>query len=131
MPHLTLEYTANLDPWAGDPDLLLNLHRLLQAEADIKIENCKSRWRMVEEWVIADGVGESAFVHLDVRFLEGRSATMKQAIGEGSLELLRAHFEDAEKGLDLQITVEIQDIRRAAYFKYPPGTLGPPSLSVV
>ena len=28
-------------------------------------------------------------------------------------------------GIRLQITVEIQDIRRASYFKYPAGTLTP------
>ncbi len=29
MPHLTLEYTTNLDEWANDPALLISLHRLL------------------------------------------------------------------------------------------------------
>ena len=53
MPHLTLEYTANLDEWASGSRVLLSLHRLLDA-AGIKIENCKSRWRMVEEWVVAE-----------------------------------------------------------------------------
>ena len=38
---------------------------------------------------------------------------------------------EASDDLALQITVEIQDIRRASYFKYPPGTLGPPPLSLV
>jgi 5-carboxymethyl-2-hydroxymuconate isomerase len=133
MPHLTLEYTANLDEWAADPGLLVDLHRLLAA-VGVKIENCKSRWRMVEEWVVADGEGPAAFVHLDIRFLEGRSPQVKQAIGNGALDLLCDHFArgvEGLRGLDFQITVEIQDIQRAAYFKYPPGTLGPPSLSVV
>lgn len=133
MPHITLEYTANLDEWAADPGLLVSLHRILEA-AGIKIENCKSRWRMVEEWVTGSGEGESAFVHLDIRFLEGRTPDVKQSIGEGAVELLHDHFLAAIEGpdpLDLQITVEIQDIRRAAYFKHPPGTLGPPPLTVV
>ncbi len=133
MPHLTLEYTSNLDEWAADPDLLLSLHRLLEA-AGIKIENCKSRWRMAEEWVTGDGQGESAFVHLDIRFLEGRKPDVKRMIGEGAVELLQDHFQpaaDRSDGLDLQITVEIQDIRRADYFKSPPGTIGPPPLSIV
>ena len=134
MPHLTLEYTANLDEWASDPGLLIRLHRLLESAAGIKIENCKSRWRMAEEWVVGDGQGESAFIHLDVRFLEGRAPEVKQAVGNGAVELLHDHFApalDRPDPLDMQITVEIQDIQRASYFKYPPGTLGPPSLSLV
>jgi len=79
-------------------------------------------------------------VHLDVRFLEGRAPEIKQAVGNGAVELLHDHFALALDGpdplgetnpLDVQITVEIQDIQRASYFKYPPGTLGPPSLSLV
>ena len=133
MPHLTLEYTANLDEWASSSRVLLSLHRLLDA-AGIKLENCKSRWRMVEERLVGDGEWESAFVHLDIRFLEGRPPDVKQAIGEGAVELLHDHFTaavEANDDLDLQITVEIQDIHRATYFKYPPGTLGPPPLSLV
>jgi len=131
MPHLTLEYTANLKERAPDPDLLLSLHRLLESVAGIKIGNCKSRWRRLEEWLVGDGKGESAFVHLDLRFLEGRPLSVKQAVGAGAMELLRAHFAPASKGLDLQITVEVGDIQKATYFKDPPGTLGPPSLSLI
>ena len=131
MPHLTLEYTMNLDEWASDPGLLLNLHRVLESVAGIKIGNCKSRWRMVEDWVVGDGEGESAFVHLDIRFLEGRRLEIQRAVGAGAVELLRAHFASAPDELDLQITVEVHEIRRSTYFKHPPGTLGPPTLSVV
>jgi len=131
MPHLTLEYTTNLDEWASDPGLLLTLHRMLESVAGIQIENCKSRWRMVDEWVVGDGKGESAFVHLDLRFLEGRPMSVKQAVGAGGLEILRAHLASVSDQLNLQITVEVQDIRKATYFKDPPGTLGPPTLSLV
>ena len=131
MPHLTLEYTANLDEWANDPDLLRSLHRLLHSAAGIKIENCKSRWRMVEEWVVGEGVGESAFLHLDLRFLEGRPLSTKEAVGSGALDLIKKHFASTPEELGLQITVEIQDIKKETYFKDPPGTLGPPTLSVV
>lgn len=131
MPHLTLEYTSNLDEWANDVTLLLDLHGLLKSEAGIKIENCKSRWRMAEEWAIGDGATEGAFVHLDLRFLEGRSPRVKQAVGLAALERLRNHFGEVPEELNLQVTVEVRDIEKAAYFKYPPGTLGPPSLTIV
>jgi len=132
MPHLNLEYTANLDEWGYQSDVLLSLHRLLESVGGIKIENCKSRCRVAEDWLVADGTTDSAFVHLDIRFLEGRPVDLKQAIGHGALEILREHFTPAyEEVGDLQITVEIHDIQRATYFKDPPGTLGPPPLSLV
>lgn len=131
MPHLTLEYTANLEDRAPDAQLLLSLHGLLKDVAGIKIENCKSRWRRVDNWVAGTGEEESAFVHLNLRFLEGRRLNLQQAVGAGAIDILRTHFTPVPIGLDLQITVEIEEIRKSTYFKDPPGTLGPPPLSIV
>ncbi|MFC1574834.1 5-carboxymethyl-2-hydroxymuconate Delta-isomerase [Gemmatimonadota bacterium] len=127
MPHLTLEYTSNLADRKPTPQLMLGIHRHLESSAGIKIGNCKTRWREVGEWVVGDGAGPSAFVHLDVRFLEGRTEEVRRAVGAGALELLKTHFLPAPEGVDLQITVEIQEIREGVYFKDPSGTLsGPP-----
>ena len=125
MPHLTLEYTANLDHAAPTPELMLALHHLLNAEASIRMENCKSRWRKVDDWVVGSGQGETAFVHLDLRFMEGRPLEIQRAVGEGALTALRNHFKEGPPGVDLQITVEVGEIRKATYFKFPEGTLGP------
>lgn len=131
MPQITLEYTGNLWETPPNRDLLLSIHRLLESAAGIKIGNCKSRWRELEDWVVGDGEGESAFVHLDMRILEGRQEELKRAMGEGAVRILKAHFQPLPEGVDLQITVEVQEMRRTAYFKDPPGTLSPPPLSIV
>lgn len=124
MPHLTLEYTANLSGQSPDPGLLLGIHQLLESVAGIAIGNCKSRWREVDAWVVGSGQPDSAFVHLDIRFMEGRTDQVRDAVGRQALQLLRAHFTPPPPGLDLQITVEIRDILKTSYFKDPPGTLG-------
>jgi 5-carboxymethyl-2-hydroxymuconate isomerase len=131
MPHLTLEYTANLQDRTPTPELLNSIHRVLERLGGIKIENCKSRWWKVEDWAVGDGQAPSGFVHLDLRFLEGRSEETKRAIGDATLEVLKAHFGPPNPELDLQITVEVQDIRSATYFKDPPGTLRPPPTTAV
>ncbi len=125
MPHLTLEYTSNLRHRCPEPALLLGLHRVLESAAGVRIGNCKSRWREVDRWTVGDGKGESAFVHLDIRLLEGRSEAERRAVGTAALEILRDHFLPAPDGVDVQITVEVREIRKALYFKHPPGTLAP------
>ncbi len=131
MPHLTLEYTANLGVRAPNRDLLLRLHHLLESEAGIRVENCKSRWRGLPDWAVGDGQGESAFVHLDIRLLEGRPLETREALGREALEVLKGHFHPPLAGVELQITVEVREIRKALYFKEPPGTLGAPPLRKV
>ena len=126
MPHLTLEYTANLSGTPPTAEMFLDIHRVLASVAGIRPENCKSRWREVEAWVVGYGNSGSAFVHLDIRFLEGRPQDVQRAVGEGVLEILTNHFRTEGSETDLQITIEVQEIRKATYFKFPPGTLGPP-----
>lgn len=124
MPHLRLEYSTNLDAAVASPDLLLDLHRTLERVAGIALGNCKSRAIPVPRFVVAGGEPDAAFVHLDVRFLEGRSLEVRQALGDA---LLR-HLVDAYGGdrPGLQVTVEITESPRVTYFKHPAGTLGEP-----
>lgn len=124
MPHLKLEYTANLAHAAPPSDLFLALHHMLHSVAGIRVENCKSRWHPVDDWVAGTGEAEAAFVHLDLRFLEGRPPELRRAVGEAALEILHTHFRENAAGVDLQITVEVGEIQRAGYFKFPGGTLG-------
>jgi 5-carboxymethyl-2-hydroxymuconate isomerase len=131
MPHLTLEYSANLSRTPPTPDLLLALHHLLETVGGIRLENCKSRWREVEDWVVGPGDPHAAFVHLDMRFLEGKPLEIQRALGESALEILVSHFRPEPPGIDLQITVEVREIRKATYFKFPPGTLGKPAARLV
>jgi 5-carboxymethyl-2-hydroxymuconate isomerase len=124
MPHLVLEYSSNV-AFPPDPGRLFDrLHRGLHETGGISIGNCKSRARAADPFYVASGEGAGAFVHLDVRFLEGRSNEVLDAVGRGALETLEHWFREAGENLDLQLTVEIREIERSAYFKFPEGTLG-------
>ena len=128
MPHLRLEASENVAVDRDPRDLLLALHRMLHEVGGIKLENCKSRFIRVDDYAIADGGPgkggrERAFIHLDVRFLDGRSAEVRQAVGRSALALLLEFFSWSVEALDLQVTVEVRDIDRQFYAKYPEGTL--------
>ena len=123
MPHLTLEYSANVSPEGELENLFASLHRILAEVGGIRIDNCKSRARRCDTFLVADGGPAAAFVHLDLRFLEGRAPEVKQAVGERVLEALQEFFPASVAGVEVQVTVEIRDILRASYFKVPKGTL--------
>jgi 5-carboxymethyl-2-hydroxymuconate isomerase len=103
-------------------DLFARLHRVLAGVGAIPIGNCKSRARCLDNYYIGDGATQHAFVHLVIRFLEGRSTERKRKISRGCLEVLQETLIPSA-GLELQITVEIQDIERSTYSKMPEGTL--------
>jgi 5-carboxymethyl-2-hydroxymuconate isomerase len=122
MPQLTLEYTNNLRP-TGDLKILFSrMHHVLEA-AGIRKQNCKSRAICLDTFHIGEGGAPEAFVHLDARILEGRSADTKREVGAGLLAAIRDCFPRSKELEEVQYTVEIIDIGRDSYFKFPEGTL--------
>lgn len=125
LPQIRLEYSGNVTEEILSDKLFLGIHEVLRDTGGIRIGNCKSRSFRCDPFRIGAGEPENAFVHLEVRILEGRSSELKGEIGRALLDVLAGYFAGSAERLDLQITVEICDIKRDAYFKYPAGTLTP------
>jgi 5-carboxymethyl-2-hydroxymuconate isomerase len=123
MPHLTLEHTANIPAPTNPARIMQAMHDVLYEVGAVKIENCKSRIKVADPFFISRGEESGAFLHLDIRLIEGRTVELKQAIGNGLLDVLKGEYEEAMQIRDVQITVEIRDIQRDHYFKYPEGSL--------
>jgi len=62
---------------------------------------------------------DNAFVHCSVSFIEGRSMEVKGDLGRRMLRILCTYYGAVPENLKLQISVEIQDIPRPLYFKFP------------
>ena len=116
---MILEYSTNVGETTALEPLFSRLHGVLAEAAGINVRNCKSRARPADDYFISEGGDQDAFVHLDIRFLDGRSTGVKEAVGIRSLEVLREWFTESDSLLALQITVEIRDIDRQTYFKHP------------
>ncbi|HMV99242.1 MAG TPA: 5-carboxymethyl-2-hydroxymuconate Delta-isomerase [Acidobacteriota bacterium] len=125
MPHLTLYYTANLPAQTSFEPLLAQCHSILANVGGVKIGNCKSKAIRIEEFFVADGTQNQAFVHLDLRLLEGRAPELKQDIGKHCLAAIKEAFSELVEHNQVQITVEIRDIVRQNYFKIPADSIAP------
>ena len=115
MPHIILEYSANLRQIVDFNKLFLDLHFLLHEHGDIAIKNCKSRALKLDDYLLADGKEEHGFVHLTIRIFAGRSSDLKKKISEQIRDLLLRYFNQP----GTEITVEIVDIDRESYVKHP------------
>jgi 5-carboxymethyl-2-hydroxymuconate isomerase len=117
MPHLRLEYTANVPQKVDFSDLLAELQQTMSEVGNIPIANFKSRAYRLEDYCMADGASGKSFVHLDVQFLEGRPLELKQRIGEALMGALKARYAPAIAQGGLELSVELREIQRAVYFK--------------
>ena len=80
MPHLTLEYTANLD-FEIQP-LLARLHSELVATGAINLKGLKSRAVRHSEYRIADGNPDYAFVQVNLLIKEGRPPEVQREFAQ-------------------------------------------------
>ena len=80
MPHLTLEYTDNID-FDVQP-LLARLHNELVATGAINLKGLKSRVIRHSEYRIADGNPEYAYVHINLLIREGRPSEVQQELAQ-------------------------------------------------
>ena len=117
MPHLVLEYSANV-PDEPDLDLALRrLHEAMTTAGPFELANVKSRAVRQERFRVADGEADRAFVHLTAAVLAGRDPEALRTTAEALLAVLREAFPRAAAGRRCDFTVEFREMRRDLYFK--------------
>ncbi len=121
MPQISLEYSSNITQKVESALLLGEITSVISAAAEIPVGNFKSRLLRREEYLVGEGDERDAFVHLDVGIFSGRTLDVKRRIGEDCIEYLEEYFSLSAGELSLQITVEIRDMEKEAYFKSVPG----------
>ena len=116
MPHLHMEYTANLTDLNADV-ALMRLNNTLVGSSQFSAEfDIKSRAVMVETFKVGTALAERAFVHVKLALLSGRSAQIKKQLSESLLEVVQGLCE-WPSGVEVQLCVEILDIDRDSYSK--------------
>lgn len=115
MPHLVLEYSANVP---DQPDLrrvLLDLHGALMSSALFERKDIKSRAVRHDVFAVSDGAEDRSFVALSITILEGRPDDVKAALSEAALEVLVRAFPKLVEGGRGAISVEVRDLHRVSY----------------
>lgn len=118
MPHLRLEYSGNIDIARDDLNRLFSrLHEVLVNKAGAELFLCQSRAICCEHFWIGDGEINRAFVYLQALLLEGRTLDQLQATGIELLKTLEDGFKDLLLPYNAQISVHLNEIPAARYYK--------------
>ena len=81
MAHFIVEYSANLDRQFNVQDLLGKLHAAAVATGVFPLGGIRLRAVRCEEYLVADGNPENAFVHVTVRMGHGRPLDVRKEVG--------------------------------------------------
>lgn len=116
MPHLRVEYSANL---ADLPEQQM-LTELLAAVCDHPTINdefdVKGRIARIPQYVIGTVAGSRGFIHAELRLMAGRTPEVKKQLSDRIAEVLRRLTPHPE-GMMVQVSVEICDMDRGSYHK--------------
>lgn len=113
MPHLRIDYTANLEATADMDALCKTLAATLAALRHddggplFPVAGTRVMAWPAPHFAVADGQSDRAFIYLNLLVTPGRSAAMIQRVGDALLASCKAHlaavFEAHAVGLTLQI----------------------------
>ena len=116
MPHLHLEYTANLTGLAVEK-ILLRLNNVLMVSGQFGSEfDIKSRAIKVERFQVGTSLSPRGFIAVKLSLLSGRSAQVKKQLSESLLAALQ-DLGDWPADVQVQLSVQVVDMDRDSYSK--------------
>lgn len=117
MPHITIEYSANLDTKLQLPTLINALHSAAAAIEAFPLAGLRTRAARREHYRIADGHPDNAFVHVVLRIAHGRPLAVREAAGTALFAVLCHELEPLLASSPLAISFEIQEIDPVLNYK--------------
>ena len=123
MPHLTLEYSANLCDAQRIGQLCDTLAQCLDAQREngqkvYPLGGIRVRALRCEQYRIADGRPDAAFLHANLKIAAGRSEAVKKATGDALFALVKQHFATEFEQQGLALSLEINEFSEAGTWKH-------------
>lgn len=117
MPHLIVEYSANLDDEIKLKSLFNKLHDAALETGVFPLGGIRFRSIRCEDYLIGDGDDSNAFVHLLLKLGHGRDFEVKKEVGEKLFSTLTQHFDEEYAKRPLAISFEIVEFDEVLNYK--------------
>ena len=113
MPHITIDYSANLEP-ALDIAGLCEAMRAAAAALDIfPTDGVRVRAFRADHFAIADGDPGNAMIDISVRLREGRTLAARQRATESLFEAAQTYLEPVIASTPIMVSLEMREIGAA------------------
>ena len=110
MPHVIVEYSANLEAQVTPQRLVEALHRAALDTGVFPLGGLRTRAERRDVFLVADGDPMHAFVAVVARIGAGRDAATRGRIADALMAALEAETAEAAGTRGLALTVEVQEI---------------------
>jgi 5-carboxymethyl-2-hydroxymuconate isomerase len=115
MPHVVLQYTANLETEVDMPALCREIAAVLIEQKDeaggplFPIGGTRVLAYPAQVFAVADGKAEYGFCYINIRIAGGRSEAAKKRAGDAVLAKVKARFAAAFEKKHIGVTVQIDE----------------------
>lgn len=110
MPHIIVEYSANLEDSFEIGALIGDLHKAAIDSGAVEIAALRTRAERRDVFCIADGDSDNAFVHIMMRLRIGRSEEVRKSLADALLAATDKNLQLAFETHRIAITVEMEEI---------------------
>jgi 5-carboxymethyl-2-hydroxymuconate isomerase len=117
LPHLIVEYSANIEREIALDALLDKLHACALRTGVFPIGGLRVRAHRVEHYRIADKAADNAFVHVTALIGHGRPLDVQQRAGQELLAAVSEHLEPLFSRSPLAISLNVQEMHPVLNFK--------------
>ena len=117
MPHLIIEYSANIEDRIDLPGLIDKLHNAAAETGVFPLKGIRTRAARREYYRIADGHADNGFVHVVTRIRHGRPMDVRKKACATLFDVLCTHLEDHYDNAPIGISFEMQEIDPVLSFK--------------
>jgi 5-carboxymethyl-2-hydroxymuconate isomerase len=118
MPHITVEYSKNLEQSADVSELIKAVHKAAIGTKAFPVSAIRTRGASRKNFRVADGDPRNAFLAVVIRVAQGRTPELRHEIGSAIFESVTNHMRDVSAAIPLAITVELQEIDQTAAFRH-------------
>jgi len=116
MPHIIVEYTDNIKQEASMPSLLQKLNEVLVSKSDVfPVGGIRSRAIELQDYVVADGKEDDAFVHITLKIAGGRTEEQKKETLDELFEATKDHFQPLFDKRYLALSLEWFEFENKTY----------------
>ena len=110
MPHVIVEYSANIEDKIRVPQLLATLHETMDQTGIAEIAGLRTRAERRDDFRIADNHASNGFVAIIVRIAQGRPLEARKMVLEKVTAAVNKHLETVFATTPLALSVEVQEI---------------------
>ncbi len=119
MPDLVVEYTDNIKAEARIRELLHKAAAVLRAQGGVfPPGGIRCRAIELQDYVVADGAEDYAFVHCSLKIGAGRSPEEKQKAFDELFAMMKEHFKPLYESRGFALSMEVGEFSEAGTYKY-------------